>query len=67
MPIIGIGGVITGDDAIEFLLCGASAVQVGTANFVNPKAPLEILQGIRRYLTGKKINRMKSLIGKLKT
>ena len=50
IPIIGIGGIMTAEDAIEFLLCGAKAVQVGTANFVNPKAPLEIIKGIEKYL-----------------
>ena len=55
IPIIGMGGIMTWKDAIEFMLAGASAVQVGTANFVNPKAPLEILNGINRYLSKKKI------------
>ena len=56
-----------GKDAIEFMLCGASAVQVGTANFVNPRAPLEILDGIKKYMKEKKINSVKGLTGKLKT
>ena len=50
IPIIGIGGIMTAEDAIEFLLCGARAIQVGTANFINPKAPLEIIKGIEKYL-----------------
>ena len=53
IPIIGIGGIMTAEDAIEFLLCGAKAVQVGTANFVNPKAPLEIIKGIEKYESAK--------------
>jgi dihydroorotate dehydrogenase (NAD+) catalytic subunit len=50
LPVIGIGGIMTGDDAIEFMLAGASAVQVGTANFVDPEAPLHVLQGIKNYV-----------------
>lgn len=50
LPIIGIGGIMTGDDAVEFLLAGASAVQVGTANFLDPSAPLKVLAGIESYL-----------------
>ena len=67
VPIIGMGGIMDGKDAIEFMLCGASAVQVGTANFVNPRAPLEILDGIKKYMKEKKINSVKGLTGKLKT
>lgn len=67
IPIIGAGGIMNAEDAIEFFLCGASAVQVGTANFVNPRAPLEILGGIKKYLRQKKIKSVKSLTGKLKT
>jgi dihydroorotate dehydrogenase (NAD+) catalytic subunit len=50
IPIIGIGGIMTASDALEFMLAGASAVQVGTACFVDPKAPLNIIEGIKRYL-----------------
>jgi len=50
LPIIGMGGIMTWQDAIEFLLAGANAVAVGTANFVNPMAPIEILKGIEQYL-----------------
>lgn len=67
IPVIGMGGIMTAGDAIEFILCGASAVQVGTANFVNPKAPLEILEGIKKYMHSKKINSIKAIVGKLKT
>jgi dihydroorotate dehydrogenase (NAD+) catalytic subunit len=51
IPIIGIGGIATARDAIEFMLAGASAVQVGTANFSDPCAALSVLQGIEAYLT----------------
>jgi dihydroorotate dehydrogenase (NAD+) catalytic subunit len=49
LPIIGMGGITTWQDAVEFLLAGATAISVGTGNFVNPQAPLEILQGITTY------------------
>ena len=67
VPVIGTGGIMSAEDAIEFILCGASAVQIGTANFVNPQAPLEILDGIKKYLKEKKIKAVKNLIGKLRT
>lgn len=66
IPVIGIGGIMTANDAIEFLLCGAEAIQVGTANFVNPKAPVAIAQGIAEYLEEKNLNSLKDIIGKLK-
>ena len=66
IPIIGMGGIMTEADAIEFILCGASAIQIGTANFVNPETPLKISEGIKKYLEKKKIKSLKNLIGKLK-
>ncbi len=65
VPLIGIGGIMTAEDLVEFLLCGASAVQVGTANYVNPKAPVEILEGLERYLSSKNLKSPKALTGKL--
>ncbi len=62
-PIIGVGGIHTTDDALEFLLCGASAIQVGTANFANPKASIEIIEGIKKYLEQMKINSVSELVG----
>jgi dihydroorotate dehydrogenase (NAD+) catalytic subunit len=67
IPIIGVGGIMKANDAVEFLICGASAIQVGTASFVNPRASLEVLNGIETYLKKKKIKSIKSLTGKLKT
>ncbi|MCC7430370.1 dihydroorotate dehydrogenase [bacterium] len=64
IPVIGIGGILTWEDAVEFLIVGASAVQVGTANFINPNAPLEILCGIENYLSENKIN-LSDLVGSL--
>jgi len=67
IPIIGMGGIVDAKDAIEFLLCGASAVSIGTGNFINPIAPKEIIDGIRKYLKKMKIKSVKDLIGSLKT
>jgi len=50
VPIIGMGGIMTGEDAVEFLLAGAMAVAVGTANFINPRATLDVLEGIENYM-----------------
>lgn len=67
IPLIGIGGIMTAEDAVEFFLCGASAIQTGTANFINPKAPLEIIQGLARYLKAHKLENPQQLVGKLET
>jgi len=64
IPIIGCGGIMTGADAIEFFLAGASAVQVGTANFVDTQAPIRITEEIKNYLAENKIGCYKELIGK---
>jgi dihydroorotate dehydrogenase (NAD+) catalytic subunit len=66
LPIIGMGGIIDTLSALEFLLAGASAIGIGTANFVNPKASMEILQGIKKYLAQNKIKDIKNLVGSLK-
>lgn len=66
-PIIGIGGIHTTDDAIEFLLCGASCIQVGTANFVNPKTSIEIITGLREYCERSKLNSITEIIGQAHT
>ena len=63
IPVIGIGGISSWQDAIEFILAGATAIQVGTANFVNPKAAEDILQGIERYITDNGIASINELIG----
>jgi len=65
IPIIGMGGIMTASDAIEFFLAGASAVQVGTATFIDPVAPVKILDGIERYLTLKGFSDIRELIGYL--
>jgi dihydroorotate dehydrogenase (NAD+) catalytic subunit len=63
IPVIGIGGITTANDALEFLLCGASAIQVGTANFANPSASLEVLRGIESYCERHDTS-VKALIGR---
>ncbi len=63
IPVIGIGGISTWQDAIEFIMAGASAIQVGTANFYNPKAVDEIRVGICNYLQEQKIDHIKRLVG----
>ncbi len=66
IPIIGMGGIQTGEDALEFILAGASAVAVGTANFRNPHATLDVIEGINDYMEKNKIEDIKSLIGAVK-
>jgi dihydroorotate dehydrogenase (NAD+) catalytic subunit len=66
IPIIGMGGIMDYKDAIEFILCGSTAIQVGTANFVNPGAVVEITGGIKKYMKKNKISDIKGLIGALK-
>ncbi len=63
IPVIGIGGIINAEDAIEFILAGATAIEVGTANFVNPGATIEITKGIEAYLQRKGILDVKDIIG----
>ena len=65
IPVIGIGGIQTAADALEFLLVGASAVQVGTANFRNPRACVEILEGIEAFLREERLPGIASFRGKL--
>jgi len=67
IPLIGIGGISSSSDAIEFMLAGASAIQVGTANFVDPSVTMKIVDGIEDYLTRHRIASVKELIGALAT
>ena len=66
LPIIGMGGIRTAEDALEFLMVGASAVAVGTANFVNPYATLEVIDGIAAYMERHGIQDINDLIGCVK-
>ena len=59
------GGIMTATDAVEFFIAGASAIAIGTANFVNPQASMEVVKGIHAYLKNVNINSMKELIGSL--
>jgi len=63
LPIIGMGGITTWQDAVEFLLAGATAVSIGTGNFVNPQAPLEILKGIQEYCELRGVTSVGDLVG----
>ena len=65
IPVIGLGGIRTAEDALEFLMVGAQAVQIGTANFIRPTACLEIIEGIGRFLTEEGIPKIDDLIGTL--
>jgi dihydroorotate dehydrogenase (NAD+) catalytic subunit len=67
IPVIGIGGIMTAEDALEFMIAGAKAVQIGTANFINPRATVEIIDGIRHYLHDNKIKNINDIIGTLRT
>ncbi|MDO9040718.1 MAG: dihydroorotate dehydrogenase [Desulfocapsaceae bacterium] len=66
IPIVGIGGITTAEDAMEFMLAGASAVQVGTANFVNPKASEDVVDGIAAYVREQQLDSVRDLIGALR-
>uniref|UniRef100_A0A7C5V334 Dihydroorotate dehydrogenase n=1 Tax=Caldicellulosiruptor owensensis TaxID=55205 RepID=A0A7C5V334_9FIRM len=63
IPIIGMGGIMNYKDAIEFFIAGATAIQIGTVNFINPKAVYEIKEGIKAYLERKGFNSIKELVG----
>lgn len=65
LPLIGMGGIVTARDALEFILAGASAVQVGTANFVHPDAATRVLGGLEEYLTRHEIASIQELVGTL--
>jgi dihydroorotate dehydrogenase (NAD+) catalytic subunit len=65
VPVIGIGGIMSAQDALEFIIAGASAIQVGTANFVNPHATTDIIDGIERFLAERRIDRLADMIGSL--
>ncbi len=65
VPLVGLGGIMTAEDAAEFLLCGASAVQIGTANYVDPKTSLTIVEGLAKYARQQKAKRISQLVGAL--
>ena len=65
IPVIGMGGIMNGADAVEFLLAGARAVAVGTANFVDPFAPLKVIDGINEYLDRHGCRSVSEIVGAL--
>jgi dihydroorotate dehydrogenase (NAD+) catalytic subunit len=65
IPVIGMGGIMNAEDAVEFLIAGASAVQVGTANFIDPSAGIKIADGITAFCEEHKINDVGTLVGSL--
>lgn len=66
IPVIGMGGIATAEDALEFLMAGASMVAVGTANFYNPRATLDVIEGIEQYMKSSRVEDIKELIGCVK-
>jgi dihydroorotate dehydrogenase (NAD+) catalytic subunit len=63
IPILGMGGITTAEDAVEFLMAGATCVGIGTANFINPRASVEILEGLREFMKSRKILNVYDIIG----
>jgi dihydroorotate dehydrogenase (NAD+) catalytic subunit len=66
IPVIGIGGIIKVEDALEFIIAGARAIEIGTANFVNPRVTIEIIEGIEKYLMENNIKDINELVGSMK-
>ncbi len=66
IPIIGMGGIMIAEDAIEFILAGASAIAIGTGNFINPKATMDVLDGIKSFMSEEGINNLNELVGALR-
>ena len=66
LPIIGMGGIATAEDALEFIMAGATAVSVGTANFFNPYATVEIAEGIENFMREQHVEDIHELIGTVK-
>ncbi len=67
IPVIGMGGIMNERDALEFLIAGAKAVQVGTANFVDPRAPIRIIEGLLKYCRENDIDSIEEIMGSLRT
>jgi dihydroorotate dehydrogenase (NAD+) catalytic subunit len=63
IPVIGCGGIATANDALEFIMAGASAIQVGSASFANPRASLDVLEGIHQFMEKERIENLKEVIG----
>lgn len=67
IPVIGIGGIMNAEDALEFLILGAKSIQIGTANFINPRATLDVIEGMQNYLIDNKIDDINDIIGTFKS
>jgi dihydroorotate dehydrogenase (NAD+) catalytic subunit len=65
IPVIGLGGIMKAEDAVEYFLAGASAVQVGTANFYDPRAPLHVLEGLEKFLKKRGLSSIQDIVGKM--
>ena len=63
IPVVGLGGISCANDAIEFLLAGASAIQIGTANFIDPTVTIKVIDGINNYLDLNGFKSVKEIIG----
>ena len=66
VPVIGLGGIMTAEDAIEFMMVGASAIQIGTVNFINPKAGMEIIEGMEDFCRREGIKNINEIVGCIK-
>ena len=67
IPVIGLGGIMSSKDALEFMICGANAIEVGTANFIDPQATVNIVDGLREYCEQNRIAKLESITGTLDT
>ena len=67
LPILGLGGIVTARDAVEYFLAGATAVQIGTANFHDPRAPIHVLKQLQQFMQKRNLRSMRDLIGKVKS
>jgi len=67
IPVIGLGGITKAEDAVEYLLAGAAAVQVGTANFYDPRATLRVLEGLENFLKKRRLSSIRDLVGQMKS
>jgi dihydroorotate dehydrogenase (NAD+) catalytic subunit len=65
VPVIGIGGIVKTEDALEFLIAGATAVQIGTANFINPRTTMDVVEGLHSFLARRGISKVTDIIGTL--
>ena len=66
IPILGLGGIVTGEDAVEFMLAGATAVSIGTGNFISPDTSIKAVEGIENYMKKHNIENIADIIGKVK-